>query len=133
MFGRKWTSCVHTTSCLRGPIPMVYQKGCPCFLLILVHSDWQFIPSNLCLLVSCFDLFETFTFPDGLDIAGQRIIVRNCRIQNFDDSVAIKPLNGGDQMARVQLSTFWSPTTQISCSISSSTSVIPFRMTKRSS
>jgi hypothetical protein len=45
-----------------------------------------------------------FTSPDGLDIAGQRIVVRNCRIQNFDDSIAIKPLNGGDELARVTIS-----------------------------
>lgn len=36
---------------------------------------------------------------DGIDIAGQRIHVRNCTIQNFDDSVCIKPLNQNSKLS----------------------------------
>jgi polygalacturonase len=38
------------------------------------------------------------TFPlntDGIDVGGARIVVRNCTVLNFDDSVCIKPTNGG--------------------------------------
>ena len=30
---------------------------------------------------------------DGIDVTGERIVVRNCTIQNFDDSIAVKPQN----------------------------------------
>lgn len=31
---------------------------------------------------------------DGIDIAGRSVVVRNCTVENFDDSVCVKPLNG---------------------------------------
>lgn len=39
------------------------------------------------------------TFPlntDGIDPAGKNVFIKNVRIRNFDDAVAVKPLNGGN-------------------------------------
>ncbi|CUG78731.1 glycoside hydrolase family 28, putative [Bodo saltans] len=49
-------------------------------------------------LLESFGLFEDGLpmFPlntDGIDIAGENITVRHCSVQNFDDSVCIKPAN----------------------------------------
>ncbi len=41
------------------------------------------------------------TFPlntDGIDVAGKNITVRNCHVENFDDSVCIKPVHGGSNL-----------------------------------
>jgi hypothetical protein len=41
------------------------------------------------------------TFPlntDGIDVAGVNITVQHCRIQNFDDSVCLKPSHMGTAM-----------------------------------
>eukprot|EP00026_Physarum_polycephalum_P010001 Phypoly_transcript_10144.p1 GENE.Phypoly_transcript_10144~~Phypoly_transcript_10144.p1 ORF type:complete len:130 (+),score=18.27 Phypoly_transcript_10144:233-622(+) len=33
---------------------------------------------------------------DGIDPAGKNVFIENVRIENFDDAVAVKPLNGGN-------------------------------------
>lgn len=37
---------------------------------------------------------------DGIDIAGRNITVRYCSVENFDDSVCIKPSNGGNNLTQ---------------------------------
>eukprot|EP00455_Lapot_gusevi_P002948 TRINITY_DN1121_c0_g1_i1.p1 TRINITY_DN1121_c0_g1~~TRINITY_DN1121_c0_g1_i1.p1 ORF type:complete len:447 (+),score=79.76 TRINITY_DN1121_c0_g1_i1:43-1383(+) len=73
---------------------------------IEVHVDvWgqSSLLSKLGLMSNGKDLpFGIPTFPlntDGIDVAGQRITVRNCTIQNFDDSVCAKPLNGAYRLS----------------------------------
>jgi hypothetical protein len=35
---------------------------------------------------------------DGIDIAGQDIVVRNCRVTNFDDALCAKPMTGAGNL-----------------------------------
>ena len=42
------------------------------------------------------------TFPlntDGIDPSGANVHIRNVKITNFDDAVAVKPSNGGNKIA----------------------------------
>jgi hypothetical protein len=43
------------------------------------------------------------TFPlntDGIDVRGHNITVRRCHVENFDDSLCVKPMNGGGNLTQ---------------------------------
>lgn len=66
---------------------------------ITVHVDITAQQS----LLEQFDRFQDGLpiFPlntDGIDIAGRNITVRYCHVENFDDSVCIKPSNAGNKL-----------------------------------
>lgn len=51
------------------------------------------------------ELLNKFNFPifplntDGIDVSGKNIVITNCFIRNFDDAIAVKPLNSNNQLS----------------------------------